>query len=46
MKLHSTIKTLLIPFILAGSIAFAFADEETDQAVAAAKTWLGLVDAK
>lgn len=46
MKLHSTIKSLLIPFILAGSIALAFADEQTDQAVAAAKTWLGLVDAK
>lgn len=46
MKLHSTIKTLLIPFILAGSMAFAFADEQTDQAVAASKTWLGLVDAK
>jgi hypothetical protein len=46
MKLHSTIKSLLIPFILSGSIALAFADEQTDQAVAAAKTWLGLVDAK
>jgi len=46
MKLHSTIKSLLIPFILAGSIAIAFADEQTDQAVAAAKTWLVLVDAK
>ena len=46
MKLHSTIKSLLIPVVLAGSIALAFADEQTDQAVAAAKTWLGLVDAK
>jgi hypothetical protein len=46
MKLRSTIKSLLIAFILAGSIALAFADEQTDQAVAAAKTWLGLVDAK
>ena len=46
MKVHSTIKSLLIPFILAGSIALAFADEQSDQAVAAAKTWLGLVDAK
>jgi hypothetical protein len=46
MKLRSTIKPLLIAFILAGSIALAFADEQTDQAVAAAKTWLGLVDAK
>jgi hypothetical protein len=46
MILHSTIKSLLIPFILAGSIALVFADEQTDQAVSAAKTWLGLVDAK
>ena len=46
MKLRSTIKSLLIAFILAGSIALAFADEQTDQAVAAAKTWLGLVDEK
>ena len=46
MKLHSAIKSLLMPIILAGSIALAFADEQTDQAVAAAKTWLGLVDAK
>ena len=46
MKLHSTIKSLLLPFILAGSITLAFADEQTDQGVAAAKAWLGLVDAK
>jgi len=46
MKLHFTIKTLLLPFLLAGSMALAFADEQTDQAVAAAKTWLGLVDTK
>ena len=46
MNLHSTIKSLLLPFLLAGSIALAFADEQTDQGVAAAKTWLGLVDAK
>jgi hypothetical protein len=46
MKLHSNIKSLLIPFILAGSIALVFADEQTDQAVVAAKTWLGLLDAK
>ena len=46
MKLHSAIKLLLIPFILAGSIALPIADEQTDQAVAAAKAWLGLVDAK
>ena len=46
MKLHSTIKSLLVPFILTGSIALASADEQTDQAVTAAKAWLGLVDAK
>jgi hypothetical protein len=46
MKLHSAIKSLLVPFILAGSIALAFADERTDQAVTAANAWLGLVDAK
>jgi hypothetical protein len=46
MKLHSTIKSLLLPLILAGSIALAFADEQTNQGVAAAKTWLGLADAK
>ena len=46
MKLHSTIKSRLLPFILAGSITLAFADEQTDQGVAAAKAWLGLVDAK
>ena len=46
MKLHSTIKSLLLPLILAGSIALAFADEQTDQGVAAAKAWLGLADAK
>jgi hypothetical protein len=46
MKLHSTIKSLLLPAILAGSIALAFADEQTDLGVSAAKTWLGLVDAK
>jgi len=46
MKLHSTIKSLLLPAILAGSIALAFADEQTDLGVSAAKSWLGLVDAK
>ena len=46
MKLHSTIKSLLVPFILTGLIALASADEQTDQAITAAKAWLGLVDAK
>jgi len=31
MKLHSTIKSLLVPLILAGSIGFGFADEQTDR---------------
>ena len=46
MKPHSTIKWLLVPFILTGLIALASEDEQTDQAVIAAKAWLGLVDAK
>lgn len=46
MKLHSTIKSLLVPFILTGLIALASADEHADQAVTAAKAWLGLFDAK
>lgn len=46
MKLHCAIKSLLIPIIFAGSVALAFGDEQTDQAVAAARTWLGLVDAR
>ena len=46
MNPFSTIRSLLLPAILAGSIALAFADEQTDLGVAAAKAWLGLVDAK
>ena len=46
MKLRSFLKSLLIPCLLAGFLPIAAADEKTDQAVAAAKTWLELVDAK
>jgi hypothetical protein len=46
IRLFSTIKSLLLPAILAGSIALACADERTDLGVSAAKSWLGLVDAK
>jgi len=46
MKLPFAIRIILLSFILAGSIAQSFGDNQTDQGVAAAKTWLGLVDAK
>lgn len=47
MKLHTIIKCVLVQgFLLAGSLPFAVADEQTDQAVAAATFWLGFVDAK
>ncbi len=37
---------LLLPLVFLGFSPLAEADEQTDQAVAAAKSWLGLVDAK
>jgi len=36
----------LLPLVFLGLSPLAGADEQTDQAVAAAKIWLGLVDAK
>ena len=44
--MNPSIKLALIPFIFAGLISLAIGDVLTDQSVAAAKTWLGLVDAK
>lgn len=44
MKLCSVAVCFLLALTFTGSVALA--DEKTDQGVAAAKTWLGLVDAK
>lgn len=46
MKTLSLIKVLLFPCVMGICAITAQADEKTDAAVTAAKTWLGLVDAK
>lgn len=46
MKLHATIRNLLLVTVIIVSSVTSYADENTNQAIDAAKSWLEFVDAK